>query len=801
MTLLDSTCQIALAALTESLGEFARRADAAAPSAPEDLFQFLNCPQPGSAPDAFARAVIAKASSIASGSAEAAKPGNARTLRLKTLFEQVRVEGESWASGRSHYPLEALSAGSIFPKKGNGTAADVPSAAEYRKLWDGFTEGLEKIPSSHAEKWPLWLDHFDTLWMTFTQALPEEPPASGSDPDVPLYDHGKVSAALAAALWRWHREKGLETEAAIEALKNGTDDGERKLLFIQGDFTGIQDFIFTSGANTNRQAAKILRGRSFYVSLLSELAALRVLTALELPSTSQITNAAGKFLIAAPNTDQTAEKLARVRQEIADWFLRNTLGTSNLALISIPGSCADLRTGRPFSQFMKRLFTSLERAKLQQLGLLRADAPAVLDADYSSGVCDWNIHLPADREESGKKSCALSRDQIRIGEMLTKKSSLLVLSESDPLPSGVTSLELPIFGCRVCFTDDEEIEKKFSGSAGNGSLLRCWDFTMPESPDQVLWHGYARRYINGFIPRFSEKDSNLRYYDGKALDPLESGDIKTFGHIACENRIETPNRDVLGIAALGVLKGDIDNLGLIFQKGLAGPMGNSMSFVRMAGLSRQINAFFTIYLPSLCAREFPSMYTVFAGGDDFFLIGPWLTAQRFAGRIRREFSRYTAENPALHFSAGIATVKAGVPVRTLSEFAESALEAAKKTEGKNAVCVFGSAVPWIVWEKLEVIREDLEKIRDDYGWSTGFLYSLFELIGKAEKESTSPEAAMWRSQLSYKTARWAELRFRGDENARRNARDRVLRAIYKPLSEMKGQFRIPLTNIFYSVRR
>lgn len=193
---------------------------------------------------------------------------------------------------------------------------------------------------------------------------------------MPLYDHGKVSAALAAALWRWHREKGLETEAAIEALKNGTDDGERKLLFIQGDFTGIQDFIFTSGANTNRQAAKILRGRSFYVSLLSELAALRVLTALELPSTSQITNTAGKSLIAAPTPIRPRKTTPRVRQEISDWFLRNTLGTSNLALISIPGSCADLRTGRPFSQFMKRLFTSLERAKLQQLGLLRADAPA-----------------------------------------------------------------------------------------------------------------------------------------------------------------------------------------------------------------------------------------------------------------------------------------------------------------------------------------------------------------------------------------------------------------------------------------
>jgi CRISPR-associated protein Csm1 len=68
---------------------------------------------------------------------------------------------------------------------------------------------------------------------------------------------------------------------------------------VQGDFFGIQDFIFAEGGKTQKRAATLLRGRSFYVSLLSELAALKVLEALALPATSQVVNAAGKFLIVA----------------------------------------------------------------------------------------------------------------------------------------------------------------------------------------------------------------------------------------------------------------------------------------------------------------------------------------------------------------------------------------------------------------------------------------------------------------------------------------------------------------------
>ena len=87
------------------------------------------------------------------------------------------------------------------------------------------------------------------------------------------------------------------------------DWDEEKLLLIQGDFFGIQEFIFATGGETQRRAAKLLRGRSFYVSLLTECAALAILDRLALPPTSQVINAAGKFLIVAPNTDATRAAL------------------------------------------------------------------------------------------------------------------------------------------------------------------------------------------------------------------------------------------------------------------------------------------------------------------------------------------------------------------------------------------------------------------------------------------------------------------------------------------------------------
>ena len=85
------------------------------------------------------------------------------------------------------------------------------------------------------------------------------------------------------------------------------------------------------------------------------------------------------------------------------------------------------------------------------------------------------------------------------------------------------------------------------------------------------------------------------------------------------------------------------------------------TFAKMAAnVERQMNAFFAIWLPAVCAVEFPNTYTVFAGGDDFFLIGPRRsTAAR--NKMASAFRTYVAENPGDHISsAGMSMTKPGL---------------------------------------------------------------------------------------------------------------------------------------------
>ena len=153
--------------------------------------------------------------------------------------------------------------------------------------------GLERIPASHRSSLPLSLDHFDSLWLAHTHAIPAAT-AFGVKPEISLTTRTPPRArGRALALAQANGKTGTES---ISALRSRSDYNEPKFLLVQGDFFGIRDFIF-AGGESRKQAAKLLRDRSFQVSLFTELAALRVLDELSLPPTSQIINAAGKFMI------------------------------------------------------------------------------------------------------------------------------------------------------------------------------------------------------------------------------------------------------------------------------------------------------------------------------------------------------------------------------------------------------------------------------------------------------------------------------------------------------------------------
>ncbi|MBN1292943.1 MAG: type III-A CRISPR-associated protein Cas10/Csm1, partial [Candidatus Latescibacteria bacterium] len=190
-----------------------------------------------------------------------------KKTQLLPIFENLMRDDGTSGNYSYCYPLKEISPTNIFPALQNEIRhSDNESAiAEYKHLFDEFVYALERLLHKD-ENIELWFEHFGSLMMVFTSAIPAAR-AGNVIPDVSLYDHSKITAALAVALYLYHCDKGGMT---IDAIK---DYGAKKFLLISGDFYGIQSFIFSESGEAGKSRAKILRGRSFAVSLFSELAA------------------------------------------------------------------------------------------------------------------------------------------------------------------------------------------------------------------------------------------------------------------------------------------------------------------------------------------------------------------------------------------------------------------------------------------------------------------------------------------------------------------------------------------------
>ncbi|MEE6075719.1 type III-A CRISPR-associated protein Cas10/Csm1 [Avibacterium paragallinarum] len=761
---LENACKVAFACLMQGLKEFAPQHNLSA------MDKYI--PASFSLNDLQFREEINIANEIALGSHQL-KLANSSLLR--TLFENIQLtevkKNQIQKKEIYYYPIHSLTADAIFP-----TSQQPKSDLEQQKnaLWQDFLQALAKIPASHRENLPLWLDHFDTALQCFMTNVP-----SSYTEELSLYDQLKTSTAIATTL----------------ALSKENKE-EQPFLLIQGDFFGIQDFIFSGGRETNKRAAKLLRGRSFQVSLFTELAALKVLEACELPSTSQLMNAAGKFLIIAPNSEKVRNAINAVQNELNRWFIENTYGLIGLGLAIKSASSADF-FAENFRTLRDSLFKQLERTKLQRLDLTES-TQSVQNVAYPFGECKYNSNFPA--QDNQQQASAISLDQISIGENLAKKHRVIICDRQSAIyqDTDTNKLTVPLFGYHIIFTSNEEITGKFGQPARTQQIKRLWDFELPKKTSDSLWNGYARRYINAYIPYFTEtgvankdkykivEEENLKHY---------SDAIKTFDYLACEDRVSDKEKEgYIGQAALMTLKGDVDNLGLIFQSGLAQP-----NFAKMAALSRQMNQFFSLWLPAYCAEHNPNMYTVFAGGDDFFLIGPWHSTQKLAFAMQQYFARYVAHNPDIHFSAGMVMTKVGTPVHRLGEMAEEALEQAKKVDGKNAVTIFQTSLSWQKWAELTDLEGNIETLANTYRISTSYLYSLIYFAKQAQNSEKNLENTMWRSRFYYRTVRYVVDKL--DKEVRETALQKITQTLGEQgIEKHKLDFIVPLFNYFYKLR-
>jgi len=256
---------------------------------------FINLAAKHHSPETPLQWIIAIADRVASGwdrdSSEnehnlISSPRNYKKTRLHPIFEQIKINRDSDEKFSDEfsfrYKLAPLSPETIFPGKIKEIVPDTldKASSEYQYLFDGFIKGLSGL--DHREtNIELWFEHFESLMMIYCSHIPAAR-VGNIIPDVSLYDHSKITAALATSIYLYHAQKDRLNEKNIKSY----DDS--KFLLINGDFKGIQDYIFSSFSSSEKFRSKILRGRSFAVSLLTELSADLLCRKIGLPFTSVV---------------------------------------------------------------------------------------------------------------------------------------------------------------------------------------------------------------------------------------------------------------------------------------------------------------------------------------------------------------------------------------------------------------------------------------------------------------------------------------------------------------------------------
>lgn len=735
-----------------------------------------------------------------------------KKTRLLTIFEGLSPEGrwkeDSLEEYVYRYPLKELSPHNIFPLS-NEEIKQIDSeeaSQEYQELFYNFINSLEDL--IHKDNIPLWFEHFDSLFMIFASHIPAAT-VGYVVPDVSLYDHSRMTSALASALYKYHEETNTLNEEEVKNFDKG------KFLLISGDFYGIQDFIFTEGGSTGKAPAKLLRGRSFYVSLLSELAADMLCKELGLPITSIILNAAGKFTILAYNSEKAKEIVKKVEYNINNWLIKNFFGQASMGFSVLEASCNDFVIGK-FIELWKKLTKEVDRKKYKKFDLTQYSGCVVnyLDSfDNELGICPFCNKRPAQKSASVKdeNSCKICADQIYIGENLVKAEQIAITT-TDAEIHGKKLLE-PIFG-RYQLTFPTGELKELSRQ---GKLIKFWNIGI--SPEGKVSKKITAKFINGYVPKYEEEDLyDDRYLAGRKSEKKKMEMIeqiradkseavpKTFAHIAIKalNFTEKPNK-FQGIEALGILKADVDNLGLLFACGMR---KERFTLSRLATMSRQLNNFFSIFIPYVLKTDdrFKNTYTVFAGGDDLFLIGPWNKTIELANFLNNKFREYVCFNDKITLSAGIALHKPDTPVLSFVETSEKALNTSKQL-GRDRLTVFGQTVEWKHLNKLEEIKNQLEVWLNKEIINNSMLFRLNELIEMKRQEDELKRAGFiyledmeclkWRARFKYTVVRNTGKKLKGEE--KQKAIEEVMQ-IAEWLEEFVGALRIPLWQVIYNRR-
>jgi CRISPR-associated protein Csm1 len=267
-------------------------------------------------------------------------------------------------------------------------------------------------------------------------------------PDISLYDHSKLTAAIAGCMYHYCKETHTDKWNNNELLKDEVlkvPSNVYPYLLIGGDISGVQRFIYTI---TSKGALKSLKGRSFFLELLSEHIVAELLQELNITRCNLVFSGGGHFYILSYNTPSAEIAVRSVKNKIDDYLFSEFKGNLQLHLETAAFLPDEFKKA---SGIWERLSEKIEASKKKKWNnrindLLKVEMPYAdedKDKDCRTQSCEvcFREDLPLQKLSKGDDDllvCEPCSKQHQLGEMLVgiSKKHFPVLYKFTEKPTG-----------------------------------------------------------------------------------------------------------------------------------------------------------------------------------------------------------------------------------------------------------------------------------------------------------------------------------------------------------------------------
>lgn len=415
---------------------------------------------------------------------------------------------------------------------------------------------------------------------------------------------------------------------------------ETKFILVKGDISGIQEFIFNVKSD---EAARELKGRSFFIKLLIEVAMQALFDKFRITAESEgykISTSGGNFILKLPMLENYQESI----KEIQELFTSSIQYTG----LNISFSWVGYNQNDDYKECIHALNKKNREAKY---------------LFHNKNISYF------DPFEKTANTTEINKNWSRITEHLKKKKFFSIVASEQKNMLEIGPSVIFVAGYKIEFYEKDQEHKQ------NHKLEDYLESLIPEKSDKRTKS----------FEDLSKSDKNNKWEaeinggkKGIAKLGILAMDVDGLGHYFENIDNEKAHKDF------------DEKLRLFFNQKIKDIINDELNTYKLIGykLNGKI-------IPD---RNVPiyknKIYSVTAGGDDSFFVGKWNTILDFAIEINKAFTREFRDE-GLTISAGLVIVHPTFPVVRFAELVETALKKAKYSyKSKGNICLLGEIIKW-----------------------------------------------------------------------------------------------------------